>query len=126
MKQFYIFTLLVGLILAVIVQFVDIALPRDAYIASILSKVPEQWSIQMNDDLNRRLLHFDAKKELVVTLQKRAGFINRTYAESFFGGLILIALSIIGLVREDKIEKLKKAIKATSETVEESSQDADS
>jgi len=108
MKLLYILTLLVGINLAIVTQFVCFALPPDAFVADALSSAPDRWSIQVDENLTGALSPFDLKKELTTALQERASFRDDIYKQSLFGGLPLIALSVIGLVREKKIEKLSK------------------
>jgi len=108
MKLFYILTLLIGIMMAVVMQFVTIALPRDAFVASTLSRSPDEWSIQMDDGMASRLSHHDVKAELVTALQTRAAFRSEIYKQSLWEGLALIVLSIIGLVRERHMQKLKR------------------
>ena len=118
MKMLYILILFIGFVLAVIMPFVCVVFPRDAYVASVLSSSPEQWSVEMNEELTTRFSNFDVKKELATALQKRASFRNGIYIQSFWEGLVLIVLSIVGLIRESKIEKLRKTIKAPAEATE--------
>ena len=108
MRLFYILTLLVGINLAIVTQFVCFAIPTDAAVAGALSRAPDQWSIQVDEDMTRLLSHYDLKKELTTTLQKRASFPSDIYKHSLWEGLVLIAVSVIGLIREKGIQKLKK------------------
>lgn len=126
MKMFYVFTLFIGFVLAVMMPFVCIVFPRDAYVASVFSCLPEQWSIKMDDRLTDRVSDFDVKRELITALQKRASFEDGLYVQNFWEGIVLIVLSIIGLIRENKIGKLKKSIKVPLEAVQESSPEMDS
>ena len=108
MKLFYTFVLLLGICLAVVMQLVSIALPKDAYVASALSRSPSDWSVTLDDSLKSRLSHYEVKAELVTALQKRATFRSGVYSQSMWEGVALIALSVVGLVREKKIDRMKK------------------
>ncbi|MBN1436720.1 MAG: hypothetical protein JW936_06575 [Sedimentisphaerales bacterium] len=107
MKLFYILILLLGIIMAVVMQFVTIAVPRDAFVASTLSRSPDQWSIQMDESMASHLSHSDVKAELVTALQNRAQFRSEIGKQNMWQGLALIAFSVIGIVRERKIQQLK-------------------
>ncbi len=111
MNVFYTLTLIIGVVMAFVMQFVTIALPRDAFVATELSKSPNQWSIQMDENMTAHLSqahlsHNDVKAELVKALHIRSQICNEIYKQSLWQGLALIAFSIIGLIREKKIQKM--------------------
>lgn len=108
MKLFYTLTVLIGIMMAFVMQLVTIAPPRDAFVASTLSRSPDEWSVQMNESMASRLSHHDVKAELVTALHTRAAFRNEIYKQSLWEGLALIALSVVGLVRERRMQKLKR------------------
>jgi hypothetical protein len=116
MKLFYTLTLLLGVMMAIVMQFVSIAIPKDAFTASVLFRSPESWTISMNDALSFQLSHHDVKTELVTALEKRASFRNEIYSQSLWQGLALIVLSFIGLIREKKIDKMKKKNSKSTDT----------
>ena len=106
MKLFYLLALVIGLWLAIVMQFVSIAIPSDAFVAYSLSEAPAQWSIQLDQRLASHLPYHDVKSDVVKALSKRAGFVNEIYAQTFLAGLGLTGFSILGLARERKIRKL--------------------
>ena len=108
MNLFYTLTLLVGIMMAFVMQFVTIAIPRDAFVASMLSRAPDEWSIQMEDRMTSRLSHHDIKAEIVAALHARSVFVDDIYKQNLWEGLALIALSVIGLIREQQMLKLKR------------------
>ncbi len=110
MKLFYILTLVGGLYLAVLMQAVTYATPKDAFVASALARSPDSWTISLDNALQARLANYEVKQELTAVLHKRAGFRKQIYAQNFWLGAILILLSIIGLVRERKIGRMRKLI----------------
>jgi hypothetical protein len=110
MKAFYLLLLMIGLFMAGVMQMVDIAIPRDAWVASVLSWAPTNWEISLDDSLKSRLDHHDVKAELVIALKKRASFRNQIYSQNFWEGAGLIVLSAIGLIRERKIDRMRKTI----------------
>jgi hypothetical protein len=110
MKYFYILTLILGVIMAVLMQAVTIAIPRDAFVASVLSRSPDQWTITVDDALTNRLSNHDVKQDTVAALSKRAAFRGDIYTQSLWEGTALIILSVIGLIRERKIRKMNKMI----------------
>ena len=124
MKLFYTCTLILGIMMAFVMQFVTIALPPDAFVASTLSQAPDRWSVKIDDTLRGRLSYRDVKTELITALQKRASFRNEIYKQSLWGGLALIALSVIGLIRERQIRKLKKIEQTHAERTSETAPSA--
>ena len=64
MKQFYNATLLIGFLMAVVMQFVTIGMPPDALVAHTLSETPDQWSIEMDERMASRLSRYYAIKKL--------------------------------------------------------------
>ena len=103
MRLFYILLLFLGICLAVVMQLVSIAIPSDAFVAGVLSRTPDQWSIQMEESMDTRLSDYDVKAELVTALHKRAMFASDICKQYLWSGLVLIVFSIIGLIRENKI-----------------------
>jgi len=99
-----------GCFMAGIMQVVTIAIPRDAYVASLLSNAPTEWELSLDDNLRSRLDHVNVKSDLVVALKKRASFSNQIYSQNFWEGTVLIILSAIGLTRERKIDRMRKTI----------------
>ena len=108
MKAFYILTLVIGIHLAVVTQFITFAIPPDAFVAGTLSGRPEQWSLTVDEDLGHHLSRYDLKTEVTTALDKRSRFVSEIYKQSLLEGLALIVLSVVGLVRERTIHKLKK------------------
>lgn len=105
MKLFHILILLIGITMAVVMQFVTIAIPRDAFVASTLSRSPNEWSIRIDDGMASRLSRYDVKAEVVTALETRAAFRDGIYRQNLREGLALIVLSIIGLVRERQMQR---------------------
>ena len=89
-------------------QLVTFAIPTDAYVAAVLAHSPNEWSVALDNSLKERLSPYDTKAELVVALQKRAGFRGDLYRQSLWEGLALSALSVVGLVRERKISGMRR------------------
>ena len=114
MKPFYLLVLLVGICMAVLMQVVDLALPRDALVATVLSKAPAGWELSLDDGLKARLVPYDVKSELVAALKKRASFRSQVYSQSFWEGAGLIVLAGIGLIRERRIGSMQKIIEQTA------------
>ena len=110
MKYFYILTLMLGIIFAVVMQAVTFAIPRDAFVASVLSKSSDHWTITVDNTLTNFLPNHDVKKDVTLALSRRALFAKDIYTQSFWEGTVLIILSLIGLIREHKIGKMKKII----------------
>jgi hypothetical protein len=106
MRAFYILLLAAGLYLAVFVQFITFAPPRDAFVASVLSRSPAGWKLTLDDDLRSRLDRLDVNAELVVALEKRAAYRRDLYSTALIEGCGLIILSAIGLIRETKIRRM--------------------
>jgi hypothetical protein len=114
MKIFYVSTLVVGFCLAVLMQAVPYAIPKDAFVASVLSRSPDGWTISLDNALQARLSNHDIKQELTTALQRRASFTGQLYAQNFRLGLVLIVLSTFGLARESKIGRMRKMIKQST------------
>src|SRR6266404_4181563 len=114
MKLFYLLVLVIGFCAAVLMQVVDLAVPRDALVASVLSQAPTDWELCLDDGLKTRLARYDVKSALVSTLKKRASFRSQVYSQSFCGGAGLIVLAVIGLIRERRIDKMQKIIEQTA------------
>jgi hypothetical protein len=106
MRAFYLLVLALGLYLAVLVQLITFAIPRDVFVASVLSRSPAGWNLTLDDDLKRRLDRLDVKAELAVALGKRAAYRRDLYSTAFIEGCGLIVLSAIGLIRETKIRRM--------------------
>jgi hypothetical protein len=109
MKPFYSLVFLVGLCMAVFMQVVTIAIPRDAVVASVLSKSPARWEITLDDGLKSRLVPYNVKSELVVALQKRRSICDEIYSENLWA-VGLMVFSAIGLARERKIDRMRRMI----------------
>ena len=98
--------------MAVVMQAVTIAVPRDVFVASLLSHSPDRWTITVDASLEKTFPNHDIKQALVTALSKRARFVSDIYMQSFWEGTVLIILSIIGLIREQKIRKMTKTIES--------------
>mgnify|MGYP006297969197 CR=1 FL=1 len=109
MRAIYILTLFLGLCMAVLFQLVTVALPRDAYVAAVLARHPDQWGIQLDDELASRLSHHDVQVDTAIALQHRSQVTSDTARKSFSAGLGIIAFSVVGLVRERKIRQFQNA-----------------
>lgn len=110
MRLFYIIALAVGFYMAVVTQFVTYAMPKDGLVALVLSRSPDDWSISLDSALKARLLNYDVKQEAVTALHKRADFRRQIYSQDLWLGLVLIAFSIIGFLREAKINSMRTRI----------------
>jgi hypothetical protein len=105
MKLLYILTLLIGIYLLGVIQFVTIAMPRDAYVAYVFSDTPDLWSVRMDEPMTSNLANYDVKAELVAALQERTRFDDNIYKRYFLVGLSVVAFSIVGLIREKVIHR---------------------
>jgi hypothetical protein len=108
MKVFYICTLAMGFFLGVCMQFADYALPKDAYVAAVLSESPNSWTISVEKPLEPKLRFIDTKRELTNALHKRSRFYRDEKQFYLLLGTVLVSLSVIGLVRESKLSSVKK------------------
>ena len=111
MKLLYILTLLVGCDLAILCQFVDFAVPRDAFVAGVLSRSPDSWTLSLDDAMKGRLSGHDVKAEVGLALEKRHFFRKDASLENFREGCGVILFSIIGLIRERKVDRLCRLIR---------------
>src|SRR5260370_10789344 len=114
MELFCLVVLVIGFGAEVLMQVVDLAVRRDALLASVLSQAPTDWELSLDDGLKTRLARYDVKSELVSTLKKRASFRSQVYSQSFCGGAGLIVLAAVGLIRERRIDKMQKIIEQTA------------
>lgn len=113
MKQFYSATLMAAALVAFSALLVTIAMPTDAFLASTLACEPDEWSIQLSDRLRDHLslLDLHVKPELVTALRIRASLeSNMFHATVFPVCLAVIAFSIVGLIREKRIERFRQTV----------------
>ena len=103
---------MLGIILLVVigVQAVTIAPPTDAVIASVMSRSPSHWTITVDNTLTNFFANVDVNQAVALALSKQAVVSKEFYKRSFWEGAGLIVLSVIGLIRERKIRKMKKLI----------------
>jgi len=107
--------LLWGQALAILMQLVDFALPRDAFIAGTLSRAPESWTLSLDDAMKKRLSAYDVKAEVAVALEKRHASVKDVYSQSFWCGSGVIVFSVLGLLREGKINRMRKIIEQATD-----------
>jgi hypothetical protein len=117
MKYIYMIVLVAGLLDAVVMQFVTIALPRDALVASVLAKNQDKWSITIDTPLPTPLDPNEIKPQLVTALQNRRIAVNAAYGESLRRGVILIALAVLGLSREAFLKRKVRESNKASEAI---------
>jgi hypothetical protein len=111
MKVFYTLVLLSGLYLFVTTQWAGgNHPPRDFVVALTLSRHPDEWSVSMNNEVQKSLLKYDVKKEMTAALHRRVFLGSQIRAYTVWFGLGLMALSIVGLRRERKIHQLAKLV----------------
>ena len=110
MKLFYVFALSVGCFMIVLPQLVDVARPRDAFVAGVLSRSPDNWTLSLDDTLKNHLSGYDVKKEVNIALEKRHSHLQDDYLEILCIGCGVSIFSVIGLVRESKINRMRKLI----------------
>ncbi len=110
MKSFYGFVFLIGIGLVIFMQVVTFATPRDALVASVLARSPASWDINLDSGLKSRLAHYDVKAEMVTALEKRRASCDEIYSQSFFVAVGLMFFSAVGLVRERKIDRVRRII----------------
>ena len=110
MKEFYALVLMLGGCMVLVVPVVTFATPPDANIASALSNQPDEWSLTLSEELKEELRYDDVKRQVVTALANRASFLREFRSRSLWGGLVLMVLAAIGLVREWKLERLRRLV----------------
>ena len=110
MKVFYTLVLLSGVCLFVMTEWAGYHMPKDFVVALVLSRSPDDWSVSMNDAGRNSLSTYNVKRELTAALHKRTVLGAQLRAYTVWFGLGLIVLSIVGLLRERKIDRWAKLI----------------
>ena len=116
MKLFYIVTLCMGGFMIVTLQLVDVAKSRDAIVAGVLSRSPDSWTLTLDDGMKNHLSGYDVRKEVNIALEKRHSYHQHDYLEILSVGCGVIVFSVIGLVREIKIDKMRKLVERAAAT----------
>ena len=110
MKVFYTLVLLSGFCLFVMTEWAGYHMPKEFVVALALSRSPDGWSVSMNDAGQNSLSRYDVKRELTAALHKRTVLGTQIRAYTVWFDLGLMVLSIVGLLRERKIDRLAKLI----------------
>jgi hypothetical protein len=112
MKILYAIVFLIGVSLAVLGQFVCIAIPRETFIASKLADNPDSWEIRITAPLDSVFNQQEVKAAVAKAMEQRS---QRSRQKGvFLGNLIfgipLLFFSTIGFVRELQIDKMRKRL----------------
>ncbi len=106
MRLFYIATLVAGVAIVGSMHLISYALPSDALVAGVLVGQPDAWSLEMAESMTSRLSSHDVKAEVTLALAARVRLFQEVHKPRLWP-VVLIVFSIIGLIRERQLRRLK-------------------
>ena len=117
MKEFYWATLILGLFLTIAMSNVSVVIPRTMIATTILLESPSDWTIALNTNISQKLSSYDVKNSVITAFERYRKSVSETTRRDTLWfviiGLCTVVFSVIGLIREKNISKLKKQTNAS-------------